>query len=178
MLGRFDEAWSEAVDASERLRGLGGMGDEQVLAAIASFAGDHRVAADYLRHFCNYLEGRGLDGLLSTYAPLLAHELCRLGQYEEAAKLAKLGRELGAADDVPTQIAAREAVALAEATDHLNDQGEALCDLAEVLSAAGRTGEAVAAFEQALDRYERKKNLAMVAQVRARLETLRAGSRA
>ena len=72
----------------------------------------------------------------------------------------------------------REAVALAEATDHLNDQGEALCDLAEVLSAAGRTGEAVAAFEQALDRYERKKNLAMVAQVRARLETLRAGSRA
>ena len=57
----------------------------------------------------------------------------------------------------------------------LNYQGDALCDLAEVLAAAGRTDEAAAALEQALERYERKKNLAMVAQVRPRLEELRAG---
>jgi hypothetical protein len=44
--------------------------------------------------------------------------------------------------------------------------------LAEVLTAAGRTGEAVAALEQALGRYERKENLAMVAHVRPRLEAL------
>jgi hypothetical protein len=41
---------------------------------------------------------------------------------------------------------------------------------------AGRTEEAVDALGQALDRYEGKKNLAMVAQVRPRLEALRAGS--
>jgi hypothetical protein len=45
-----------------------------------------------------------------------------------------------------------------------------------VLAAAGRADEAAEALEQALDRYERKKNLAMVAEVRPRLEALRAGS--
>jgi len=44
-----------------------------------------------------------------------------------------------------------------------------------VLVAAGRTDEAAEALAQALDRYERKKNLAMVAQVHPRLEELRAG---
>ena len=59
--------------------------------------------------------------------------------------------------------------------DGLNYQGDVLCDLAEVLAAAGRTDEAAAALEQALERYGRKKNLAMVAQVTPRLEKLRAG---
>ena len=40
------------------------------------------------------------------------------------------------------------------------------------LRAAGRTEEAAEALEQALERYERKKNLAMVAQVRPSLERL------
>ena len=62
---------------------------------------------------------------------------------------------------------AREAVAIAERTDALNFQADAYCDLAEVLAAAGRTEEAAAALEQALERYKRKKNLAMVAQVQA-----------
>jgi hypothetical protein len=42
-----------------------------------------------------------------------------------------------------------------------------------VLAAAGRTDEAVRALELALDRYERKKNLAMVAKVRPKREALR-----
>jgi tetratricopeptide (TPR) repeat protein len=69
---------------------------------------------------------------------------------------------------------AREAVEIIERTDASNFQAEALYDLAEVLSAAGRTAEATAALEQALERYVRKKNLAMVAQVRPKLEELRA----
>ena len=69
---------------------------------------------------------------------------------------------------------AREAVAFTERTDALNWQGNALCDLAEVLHAAGGTKETAAALDQALERYERKKNLAMVAQVRPRLDKLRA----
>jgi hypothetical protein len=47
-----------------------------------------------------------------------------------------------------------------------------------VLEAAGRRNEAAETLEQALERYERKKNLAMVAQVRSRLEGLRAGAAA
>jgi Flp pilus assembly protein TadD len=67
---------------------------------------------------------------------------------------------------------AREAVARIERTDGLNYQGDALCDLAEVLHAAGRSDEAEAALAQALERYERKQNLAMAAQVRDRLAKL------
>jgi hypothetical protein len=44
------------------------------------------------------------------------------------------------------------------------------------LQAAGKTHEAAAALEQALDHYECKKNLAAVAQVRPRLEALRTPS--
>ena len=67
---------------------------------------------------------------------------------------------------------AREAVAITERTDGLNLQGDALCDLAEVLNAAGRSDQAPAALAQALERYERKKNLAMPAQARDRLAEL------
>ena len=44
-----------------------------------------------------------------------------------------------------------------------------------MLATAGRVEEAAEAYEQALDRYGRKKNLAMIAQVERRLEALRAG---
>ena len=47
--------------------------------------------------------------------------------------------------------------------------GYALFDLAEVMERAGRREEATAAREAALDRYKRKRNLAMVAQVRQRM---------
>jgi hypothetical protein len=42
-----------------------------------------------------------------------------------------------------------------------------------VLGAAGRTDEAAAALEQALDRYERKRNLVMTERTRARLAEFR-----
>ena len=117
-----------------------------------------------------------------------------LGHHEEAERLAQLGRDLGNDQDFATQALwrqvqarvdssraehakadrlAREAVAIADRTDALNWQAEALCDFAEVLHAAGRTDEAAEALEQALERYERKKNLAMVAQVKPKLEELR-----
>jgi tetratricopeptide (TPR) repeat protein len=70
---------------------------------------------------------------------------------------------------------AREAIAIVEQTDGLNMAGDAYGDLADVLTASGRTDEAAEALEQALDRYERKKNLAMVAQVKPKLEALRTG---
>jgi hypothetical protein len=50
----------------------------------------------------------------------------------------------------------------------LNWQGDALSDLAEVLDAGGRSDDAEAALEQALERYERKRNVAMADQLRAR----------
>jgi tetratricopeptide (TPR) repeat protein len=195
MLGRFEEAWPVARDAAERMEGT----NEPhvgwfVLGEIARLDGDARAAADHLQRFCESLEQRGERNYLYTFGPLLGRDLCRLGRADEGELWAKLGREPGAENDVTTQALwrqaqalveaargrlaeadslAREAVALMERTDSLSWQGDALGDLAEVLELYGRRDEAAAALEQALERYERKKNLAMVAQVRPKLEALR-----
>ena len=80
----------------------------------------------------------------------------RRGQHAEAERLA------------------REAVAISERTDALNFAGRRALRPRRGAAAAGRSDEAADALEQALERYERKKNLAMAAQVRPKLEALRA----
>ena len=195
MLGRFEEASPLARQAHERLREwTGASSGDDVLATIATLAGDHEAAAQSWRRTCDELQARGESGVLSTAAPTLARSLCALGRDDEAERWAQLGRELGAEHDIATQALwrqaqalveasrgrlaeaeslAREAVAITQETDMLNWQGNALCDLAEVLTVARRDHDAAAALEQALKRYERKRNVAMAAQVRARLSALR-----
>jgi class 3 adenylate cyclase len=195
MLARSEEAAQIAREAGERCRQLAGHdGVYHMLGSIAMTVGDHEAAVGHLRRFCDWLEASGHRSELSTYAPRLGRSLCALGRHDEAEPLARLGRELGDEQDAATQATwrqtqalvhahrgehaeaealAREAVGITERMDGLNNQGDALCDLAEVLAAAGRTEEAADALEQALDRYERKKNLAAVAQMRPRLEALR-----
>jgi tetratricopeptide (TPR) repeat protein len=178
---------------SARASSCGAAAEITTWGQIAALAGDHEVAIGYLQRACDLFERQNNRAWLSTLAPELGRSLCALGRYDEAEPLAQLGRELGDEDDFATQMLwrqvqalvhahrgdhaqaeplAREAVAISERTDALNWQGDALCDLAEVLAAAGRTDEAAEALEQALDRYERKKNLAMVAQVQPRLKAL------
>ena len=124
---------------------------------------------------------------------MLGRSLCMLGRYDEAEPLAQLGRRLGDAQDALTQALwrqvqaivdarrgrhdeaerlAREAVEIAERIDALNWQGDALCDLAEVLEAAGNRDQAEVALAQALERYRQKANLACSAQVLDRLAAL------
>ena len=104
----------------------------------------------------------GDRALLSTTAALLAQALLAQGRDEEAERFAELSEELAPADDLITQVLwrgvrartlagrglieeaerlAREAVALAETSDFVNDRGDALFDLAVVLS-AGRAARA------------------------------------
>jgi tetratricopeptide (TPR) repeat protein len=196
MLGRFDEAWPSAREASQRQQELTGGADAGgfALADIAALEGDYATAAAHLRGWCDFLEMTGQRGLLSTFAPMLGRLLCILGRYDEAEPQAQLGRELGEEHDAATQALwrqvqarvsshrgqhaeaeelAREAVAITEQTDAVDIQAAALHDLAEVLHAAGRADEAFATLEQALERYERKKNVAAAAQLRARAEVLR-----
>ena len=194
MLGRFEAAAPIAQEASHGMRELTGSNPrEWMLAEIATLAGDHDAAARHLQSDCELLIERGQRFFLSSLAPMLGRELCALGRHEEAKTWAQVGRELGVRQNVlgealwrqvqalvdanrgratEAEALAREAVALIGRTDGLNFQGDALYDLAEVLSLAGKKDEAAAALEQALERYERKRNVPAAARVRARLDLL------
>jgi tetratricopeptide (TPR) repeat protein len=105
----------------------------------------------------------------------LGHELAADGDvwaqvmWREAQALV----DAGTGKHAEAERLAREAVALADSTDALNLRGDASYDLGEVLAAAGKIEEAATALEQALERYERKNNVPMVARTRARLAELR-----
>ena len=64
---------------------------------------------------------------------------------------------------------AHEAVGIAMATDHLNEQGDALVDLAFVNETAGRADDAVAALTTAREIYDAKGNVVRAQEVRDRL---------
>jgi class 3 adenylate cyclase len=195
MLDRFDEAWTLAREQEARLAERGGSDFGQwFLAEIATLAGDHADAVRRLRIVCSAMDEHGQLALLSTYLPRLGRALCMLGDYVEPDGLADRGRELGDPQDVTTQMLwrqakalvlahrgdrreaerlAREAVTIADGTDGLCYQGDTRVDLAEVLLVAGRGEEARAVLAEALDRYERKKNLPLARLVRGRLAALR-----
>ena len=194
MLRRFDEAWPLGHAALDRFRAVRGDFEESWLGQIARLEGDHQAAIGHLSRALADMQARRMDSYVSGLAPELARELCGAGRHDEARPLAELGRRLAGENDIWSQTGwrqaqallesnagnqgeaerlAREAIALADTTDALNIQADALCDLAEVLRAANKTMDAADALEQALERYERKKNLAMVAQVRPRLEALK-----
>ncbi len=200
MLGRFEEARPIAEEARDRILQLtGAHWVDWIPGEIAALGGDHESAVAYLQPFCNFLEKRQQRFYLSSVATMLGRELCRVGSYDEAERSVLLVRKLGVRQNTLAEAAwrqvqalvhasrgdhdeaeglAHEAIAIMEQSDGLNYQGDAFCDLAEVLAVAGRTDEAAEALEQALERYERKKNLAMVAQVRPKLEALREEARA
>jgi class 3 adenylate cyclase len=194
MVDRGEEASELAKQAEERMQEFGRTGEANVwLADLAELAGDDKAAVTYERAYCEHLETSGRHAELSTYAPRLGQLLCRVGQYEEAERFAEKGRELADPDDVASQVdwrqtealvraargqhaqaerLAREAVAWAERSDSLRAQGNALNDLAEVLEAAGRSDDAIAALHEALDRYERKQFIPLARRTRERLATL------
>jgi tetratricopeptide (TPR) repeat protein len=193
MLDRFDEAVPLARESNERQRELDGrLTGESRLAEIARMAGDHEAAAHHLGTLCAWLEEREQLAFLGTYVPLLGRELCALGRFDEAEPLARRGRELTLRDPVDdfawrqvqarvlahrgehteAERLAREGLALIEQTDGFMWQGDAWCDLAEVLEAGGRRDEAIEAWREALDRYERKQVIPLARQVRERIAAL------
>ena len=194
MLDRGEEARQTAQEAYARIREQDDAGwPDWILAEISILADDHEDASRRLRELCEWLEAMEQFGFLGWYVGRLARSLCMLGRFDEAEQVAERGRALEAehgewdtsvwpealarvhvsrGELVEAERLARDAVAAAEGTEYLNEQCQALWTLAEVVAAAGRTDEAAAAFEQALDRCERKKNLALAAQIRRRRDTL------
>jgi class 3 adenylate cyclase len=192
MLRRFDEAWPLVTAATARWKELTGKHTSYALSEVARLAGDLEAAASYMREHCQIYEEYGQRANLSSFAPMLGRLLCDLGRYSEAEPLARLGRELGDRQDILTQMLWRqvlsrvhasrgehseaeplinEAVGLSEETDAIDAQGDAFDDLWDVLRLGNRAEDAASALERALDRYERKRNLAMAERVREKLAT-------
>jgi class 3 adenylate cyclase/tetratricopeptide (TPR) repeat protein len=197
MAGRFEDArrllvemviWGEELGQGMTRAHLG-----EFTWYVETRAGDRHAAEQALRDSCRQLEQMGERGWYSTTAGELGHVLCELGCYDEAEEWAHKGLELGAEDDIITQMywrqvmakvhahrgeleeaerLAREAVAFGEPTDILPARGLAHLDLAEVLDAAGRAAEAATEVRNALAFFEQKGDIPMVDQARAHLQRL------
>ena len=191
---RRDERESLRIAAGE-LRSERRWADEVIVELLA---GDPAAAAEVGAEGCRLLDEQGEKSLLSTAAGRLAQALYALDRLDEADAWAVRAGELGASEDAMTQMLslqvrgkvlarrgdfqeaeshAREAVAIGEKTDMINMQGDAYLDLGEVLVLTGRSDEAVAALEQAVERYERKGNLASTQHAQARLAEIGAVGR-
>jgi class 3 adenylate cyclase/tetratricopeptide (TPR) repeat protein len=194
MAGRFEEA-SAALDRALQL--FGELGDpvrgtiaRQIDGEAFRLQGRYDEAERVFRKMIETLDVVGETGFNSTVSGLLALTLCDLERYDEAGTYASRSREMAAEDDIASQAAWRmararvqahvgefddalrladEAIAINDRTDYPVWQGDGREVRGIVLEAAGRGDDAREAYEEAIDRYERKGNVVAAGRVRKRL---------
>lgn len=196
LIGQFAKGREVAKRELAMLEDLGQVGwvawtRSHATAFIETLAGDHAAAEAELRESYRLLEQHGAKNSVGA-AARLAHALCAQGQYDEAEHFATMTRDASPGDlqeqalwrsalakvlahrgkFSEAETLAREATQLLEPTGFINQCGDAELDLAEVLVAAGRPGEASLALERALDLYRRKGNTVSAARVTELLSKL------
>ena len=161
---------------------------------VELLAGDPAAAAEFGAEGCRLLEELGEKGYLSTAAANLAQALYALDRLEEADAWAGRAAELGASDDAIDGAALAPGQGEGARTSRRARGGRApgtrggrdrrtrpTCSTRKATRtptsprcscSAGKPDEAAAALEQALERYERKGNLASAERTRARLDEL------
>ena len=197
MLGRAEDADTESDKA---LRLWDEISDDGPAPWTYEFFGEahrflerHDRAALEFRRGVERLTALGETGWNSTMSALHALALCDLGRFDEAEAEVQLSREIAAEDDFASQSAWRvaqarivadrgdhvaalalvdEAIAINDATESINWQGEAYEVKGGILFAAGRPSDARAAFVEAIGRYESKGTVLWAERVRSRLEAL------
>jgi tetratricopeptide (TPR) repeat protein len=191
-LGRFDDARKLIAEVraefEERGGGIGTGIGTSIAAEIEALADNHRGAVSLGSEAADFFEQAGELSWASTIVVTLGEAHYQLGNLDQAESDARRGMELGATDDVVTQMVARqvlakvaarrgrfdeaeslarEAVALGEASEQLTVQADAYADLAEVLRLAGKEDEAKAAIDEAIARHDRKGNVVSASRARA-----------
>jgi tetratricopeptide (TPR) repeat protein len=200
MRGRFDEARllvAKARRLYEELEYTASAATNcgRVAARVEVLAGDQAAAEAIMRTTCAVLERVGNRAYLATQAAELADVLWTRGCHDEAEDWVSLAIELGASDDIPTQVRwrcvraklrarrddgaeaerlVREAIELAETTDALDEQAWTRVALAQVLGAVGRGAEASGAAAAAIELYQCKGNVVAVERARALREEVAA----
>jgi len=158
---------------------------------VEMLAGDPKAAELSVRPGIEVLQGLGNTGQLSTWVAFIARILYEQDRDDEALEAAEWAERLVAAGDMETILRyagvrakilahrgqpeeaerlAREVLQMAEGTDWLNFQGDALMDLAEVLQLCGRREEAAEALRAAAERYRKKGNVVFEARARAAMQ--------
>jgi class 3 adenylate cyclase/tetratricopeptide (TPR) repeat protein len=197
MMGDFDEARrrSEAAHLGrlELGRPLADAHMSQVAGWIELMAGRALEAERILGEGARDLAALGSAYSARLLSAMHGQSLYVLGRYDEADEAAIVGGR-GAEGDVTTVVLSfcvramvaarrgsfedaerlsREAIAMIDQGDFINDQADARMALAEVLQLAGRVPEAAEAVHQALDRFRAKGNVTQSAIAEARLAELR-----
>jgi class 3 adenylate cyclase/tetratricopeptide (TPR) repeat protein len=201
MRGRFDEARQAANQSVAILEELGHMPQAEAARGenfgfLETLAGDLSAAEREVRRACEALQAIGETAIFSTLAADLALILCDLSRFEEADSFIELSRTAAGPGDAVSQARwrvararvlasegraehavdlARQAVALAGATDFINLQADTHVQLALILELASRRGEAVDVLERALSLYEQKGNVVSADRARRKLADLQAG---
>ncbi|HZT44840.1 MAG TPA: BTAD domain-containing putative transcriptional regulator [Gaiellaceae bacterium] len=189
--GRRREAEELASRADELMQELG---EGWVFPAVAGYEAlwvhDPPAAERKLLPGYEALKRVGERSHFCTLASLLARIAYSQGDYERAGFLTREAEEAAAENDVHCQIhwratrakvlaregrlddaeqLGREAVAFAATSDFLCSHGDALVDLGEVLTTAGRPGEAIGLLHEAIELYEQKGNVLAAGAARERL---------
>ena len=197
MAGRFDEAHELVTRADALYEELGipqaAVATNEGVGEMLRLEGRLEDAERHFREMHEAYEEIGETGFNSTICALLAMTLCDLGRYNEAEGFVERSRVMSAEDDFASQSEWRiararvlssrgvhyealaltdEAIEIAEVTDYLVWQGECHEVRGMVLAAAGRGDDARAAYETALDRFERKGNVVAAARLRERIAAL------
>jgi tetratricopeptide (TPR) repeat protein len=197
MDGRFDRARELLATSHAAFEELGltlsSAVSHTAAGTVELLAGDPVAAERSLRTGYSALEELGERNLLSTTVALLAQALLAQQHDQEAERFADLSEELAATDDLITQVLwrgarsrslarrglideaerlAREAVALAQRSDFVNDRGDALVELALVQRQAGHLDDARAALAEGLRLYELKGNVVAAERAKAELAAL------
>jgi ATP/maltotriose-dependent transcriptional regulator MalT len=181
MQGDFDEARRLYRQGQDMLNELGTGIDASSTSIDSSrveiLAGDLDAAERELRRDHEALEALGERYFRSTVAALLAEVLWAQGKEEAAARFASTAEEIADADDVLSQVPlrmvhakaaarsgegpaaelmARAAVAIADETSDIELRADAMVHLSQVFEILGRSEDASAPLEVALDLYEKK----------------------
>ena len=194
MEGEFSEARDKYRRSRASLEELGW----RLHAALTSLvsgplemsAGDLATAEDELGRDYEALQKMGERNYIATTAACLAEAKYRQGLYGEAEGFSAISQEVAAPDDVASQALwrcvqgkvlaragrfeegeglIRQAVAIIDRTDDLNQQGDTLMDLSEVLVLGGQRDSAARTRERAAKLFESKGNIVSAARARTGL---------
>ena len=196
--GRFEEARGLIAEGREILEKLGlkvkaAMAPTSHLGQVELLAGDSAAAVRAFRSGYDALERMGEKSFRSTVSAWLAEALLAEGRHEEAEEFTLASEAAASVDDAVSQVGwrtvrarvlaqrgdfgqaerlARDAVALADATDGLEIRAGARVALANVLLAAGSVKERARLLEEASELYGSKENTVLEERTRTLLESM------